>query len=736
MVDCRSGLRSQTDSNTQDPTHTKGKPTSVRLRTLQSSAMKRSFARSPALSGTKTKAGPRSGSIVRQANVSYAMPAIWRTGDGKRVAHNPSPKARHRFTRLISLPMSSTSSDTFDTSWNMNYARVHRPWDKVHIRDALESGFNPLVDTTPVLAVDVFEWIEAVQSQLSAQETLDLASISQQHRVSRRVFWANTVLWLLRYEEVPPVDFLKATCGDRELPASWVLDTLTLTAIWCNDLGEQRRKRYITTLTDAFVAFAGRGNSDHILLEGPMVRHLLHSCDNEQVPSIYHALKTGNFRADQYTYLQAATRLAQSDHFDQGLDALLEAHHVRNTWSPRIRSVCVMLLRRAMKQPGGLRVCLRLVDNLVKFGLRLNTRLCNTLILNAVEAGDLKTAHVIYESLIQNNIRADEYTYALLLKGCKQDPEDNETLSRVIRNALADRNVVINSIIGTEILHCLVLHHGTQWTKNKVATEGEAATWPTICQAYCQLFDTTPLAQLGIPLPSPLQSRPPSREPMPAPIQAVGIMLSTYLQLHSKLFAPVETAYAIYESYRALVAAGTAPFVDLARSDHTANAFLMVFTLSKPTLIHAAEVVKDMQRAAAASPPSGAGPSVQTWSIFLRGFTQHRQLRLAEQVLSYMRSNNIKPNQVTWITLAKGYALAQDVDGMVDAMSRAEAEDMAWDDWGRGGFRRLRDQRGFMSKWELERGTSATKIDFTEDLRAGLSERLARAGSDKDVMMT
>lgn len=197
--------------------------------------------------------------------------------------------------------------------------------------------------------------------------------------------------------------------------------------------------------------------------------------------------------------------------------------------------------------------------------------------------------------------------------------------------------------------------------------------------------------------------------------------------------APAKNAHALYKAYQSFYQDRIPPFTDLAMADYTANVFLSAFTMSKRTLIHGAELIKDMQRAAAHSPPIGIAPTVQTWSIFLRGFTYHGQTKLAEQVLTYMRSKGMRPNNATWNSLAQGYAHDQDVDGLIDTVSRAESNGWAWDEWTSRGLRKLRPRqlRAFEERFAPMR---RPRIDFTEDLKAGLEERLSRAAEDGEVV--
>ncbi|KAK6428414.1 hypothetical protein LTR95_015443 [Oleoguttula sp. CCFEE 5521] len=617
--------------------------------------------------------------------------------------------------KQILLQPSHPSVSHLSRVWHANFARVMGPYDKQLGYGHKSTNIVPLLDRRTA------EWVEDIMWQIEVGNALDLDKLAEVHATDKQVIWSNCALWLMAHQPSAFVDFLQRTCSDGSLPSHWIVDSLTFASHGSILLPPKDRLAPATALAKAFLTFASRDNPVRVALGGNVLSHLLHCCSRDQVPAIFQSLKTGNFRVPKANFLHVAVQLAKTGHFDQGIEALLESYHAGvRVDSVAFRKVCALMFRQAMQQPGGLRVCLRLVDNLVKIGLQLTTRLCNVLMLNAIEAGDIKTAHSIYKSLVTHDQEADVYTYALLLKACKQDLGDVETLNNVVRSAITDSNIVRNSVLATEILHCLVVHHTQQNTET---------AWSIICQAYRQLFDTTSLEELGLPMPNIAPDSQSATEPMPVPNQAIGIMLSAYLQLHSKRHAPAPNAHALYKAYQTFYCDRIPPFTTLAHDDYLANAFLSAFTMSKRTLIHGAEMIKDMQRAAAHSPPIGTAPTVQTWSIFLRGFTHHGQTKLAEQVLTYMTSKGMKPSQATWNTLAQGYAHDQDVEGLVDTVSRAEDSSWVWDEWTSRGMRKLRPGRlrTFEERFAASR---RVKIDFSDEIKTELEERLSKAGEE------
>lgn len=564
----------------------------------------------------------------------------------------------------------------------------------------------------PLLDPRAADWVDHVADGLDSDLKLDLVSLASQRSMDPDILWSHTALWLLHNDKDTLVKLLLAT-SDLSIPGPWVADCLQVLAAHYVQSDVAVTFEYVAKLNRIFCALAENPRGQHINFDGRYIRMVLPYSTTAQISDLYRAIRLGDMKVHTNTLMHLTGFFAKHDHFHQALDVLLDAHRngaVVDAYP--FRSNCGVLLRKAIEQPGGLRVCLRIVDNLVKIGVRLNRRLCNILILNAVDVGDTKTAHDIYHSLVDHNVRPDKYTHAILLKGCKLNIDNADALNHTITNAIKDVSVTGNPVMAVEILHCLALHH----TRNS----GKDA-WSTICQAYAQIFQLEPLVQLGLPIAPSVKATPRAKEPMPVPAQAIGIMLRAYLKLTFDGHGTNHRIQEIYQRYRTLVDKRKEPFAYTATTTHCFNAFLGVFIKHKRTLINAAELIKDMQNFAATSPPTAVAPDVQSWSIFLDGFSKHGQLKLAEQVLGYMRGKGLEPNAVTWNSLMAGYAGMQDYEGLLDSMRRFDEGGHAWDEWTYGGLRRFRNSDQLQAAMKA-RGKDL-KLDFTSDLKEGLGAR-------------
>jgi pentatricopeptide repeat protein len=627
----------------------------------------------------------------------------------------PALWGRPRYVSVTT--MGQFSSGALDRVWNYNYARAQNEFDK-----SQASGNGKVNRAMPLLDPRAAEWVDLVTQRMANNEDPNLQDIATRHNTGKRNVWTHVALWMLHYDKDCLVEFLLATSGSYS-PGLRVADCLQVLAAHYVRSGSSETVEYIAKLNQIFCGLAENPTAKGMAFDGRFIRLVMPYSTTAQLIELHRTIKVGEFRVHANTLMHLTAYFAKHDHFHQALDILLDAHRGgARLQSYAFRSNCSTLLRKSMSLPGGLRVCLRIVDNLAKIGVRLNTRLCNIIILNAVEAGDVKTAHDVYHSLLENNIKPSMHTYALLLKACKLNIDDADALNNTITSAIDGSDLSHSPVVAVEILHCLALHH----TRNS----GEAA-WSTVCQAYAQIFKLEPLLLLGLPIPASTQSLPQSRQLKRVPVQAIGIMLRTYLKIIHDGQGTAVRAQPIYQRYRQLVDSRKEPFASSAMTSHCYNAFLGTFTKNKRTLINAAEVIKDMQSASAASPPKSIAPDVQSWSIFLEGFSTHGQLRLAEQVLTYMRGKGLEPNAVTWNTLLKGYAGEQDMEGLLDTVGRIDENSHPWDEWTYGGLRRFRNSEQLKLAMDKRRKGAAAPLDFTSELKESIGARLSDADAVK-----
>lgn len=508
--------------------------------------------------------------------------------------------------------------------------------------------------------------------------------------------WLNTMLYVLDQRSDDALRILTTIWHTSELPnppLPWLIDALQYLV---SDLSRWEAKdsrevslsgrKIISLLCDVLE----KPDSPRASISGSVIRPLLRRSNQDDCMRLFEAVKNNVSHVHWNTWLHFATSLARFDRFDQSLDALLEAASAgADTRSSQFESNCATILRKASDQPDGLRVSLRMVQNMSDIGVKLNLQLCNSVMLNAVEAGDLKTAFSIYHSLVEHGLEADKYTHAILLKGCKSIIEDSETLNTTIRQAISDTEISRSDVVATEILHCLYLHHFEL---------NPQTAFNTVADAFSQLFDTSALVEMRI-----LPDRPQQSQRMQPTMPALYIMITAYLRRSTRQNRAytISDTHQLYRHIRMLTEQNVHPWTDLAKTDHLSNAFLLFFTAHASALSHAAEVVRDMQTSPvdpSGTPTTICKPTIRTWSIFLQGFAKHGKMDLAEQVLKYMREKNITPNQVTWNSLIGGYATARDVEGAVAAFQRMRGEGSAGNEVTAKALARIRDSEGAVAR--------------------------------------
>ena len=572
----------------------------------------------------------------------------------------------------------------------------------------------------------------------SSSLPLDIAQLEQRFNLPWLDIWLNATLHLLQTEPILVPHFLSVTHLQPYPPAAWIDDCLHFLSTHFSKSDMPVPDASFDQFIHVFCALMHRPASTPLLSSSSTIRRLLVRCDQRQTLAIFDSVVRHRVKVHWNTLLHLATSLAHQNHFDQALDALLEsATSGADILSPQFESTCSTILRKAVTQSDGLRVSLRIVQNLSELGVNLNIQHCNIAILNAVESGDLQSAFSVYNSLVDNGLRADKYTHAILLKGCKSAIEDSDTLNATIRQAIRDTDVLKSPIVATEILHCLYLHHFQR---------SPETAFSIVAEAYTQLFDATSLIRMQM---LPVDSQDPSQGQRVRPtLAALGIMVVAYLRngTHRHNSHSARQQYNLYRHIRTLVGRRVQPWLKLVETDYLANAFLMAFTLHPSSLAYAAEIIRDMQTPLPAEPDSPnpllhtskavCKPTVQSWSIFLHGFARHRKMDLAEQVLQYMREKGMKPNQVTWNSLLGGYVGIRDHDGAVQAFKKMQDEGFRGNDVTLRAMTRIRVDAGMLSQGEEVREALTARVANETPASSSSSASSLPLGEADESMVT
>nr|POF16370.1 pentatricopeptide repeat-containing protein, chloroplastic [Quercus suber] len=632
-------------------------------------------------------------------------------------------KDAHVRPKFVSLRNFQRPTAMYSIKWQSNFARISRKYDK------LLQGHYLGPSEVPVLYPATSDWVESILDHLDGStgniSPLILENRDVQHggQMSR---WPQIALWLLAHEPERVVDFLLATHCEPYPPISWVEDCLSLLARKYTHANMTSPEPLFHQLADAFPILARRQTAhaaaqtspqlERMFMGSSFIRLLLPYCSSQQVNKIYRSIKLYNVKVHFNTYHHISTWFAENGHLEQGIDALLSAQDAGSgVDSLPFRKNCSTLLRRTMQHPGGLRLSLRLVDNLVAMGVKLEGQLCTIIMLNAVEAEDYNTAFLVYRSMTDQGLTPDDHGFSILLRACKANPDDVNTLTEVIQCVVESGFVRNNRVLATEILHCLALHHSKR---------NPATVFTIVRDAYMELFNPRPLLKLGLPLTTPGGTISTSETKLHNPSQhAMNFMFAAYLENTTD-----EAATRLYDQWRELLHKGDEHAARLARTPHTATIFLSRFTRKKETLLRAAQVIKDMQQPLpSVHKLKQAPPDVITWSVFLHGFARHGQTKLAAQVLQYMRKQGIEPTKFTLNNLVAGCAGAQDLSGTICALQEMASMNKAFDEWTYKGLARYRNQAQLKEK--MRKAQYERDMDFTSEMKDKLLQRVSDSTS-------
>jgi pentatricopeptide repeat protein len=406
-----------------------------------------------------------------------------------------------------------------------------------------------------------------------------------------------------------------------------------------------------------------------------------------------------------HTWLQATTFCIKNGEFEAGVHTLLRAHS-SGADLPRLAfaQTFAAILRAVGRQADGLRVSMRFYDYLSKCGMPLTATVCNVLMMNAADAGDLQTTLAIHKSMLEHGPRPNGYTYAALLRGWKLNIDDASLLNDIIRTAIEAQLVVDEPYVATEILHCLALHH-----QQKDAT----AAFSIVADAYVELFDVAPLQRLGLLL-DKTQS-----EPKPTPNHAaLGIMFTAYLTHLRTNNLPEVRAQQLYIRWRELMFSQEAPFATLAANTYIYSAFLYYYARIPKGMLSASQIIKDMQTGPPTDFPfAHVKPDIYCWSIYMFGFVRAGQMKLAEQILVYMRERGVEPTIDSRNILLSGYSGRQDLFNSLKQLREAEQQGEVWNEYTLKAISRYHDQGRLRTAYENMGVGTAAQASSTDELQ-------------------
>jgi len=269
----------------------------------------------------------------------------------------------------------------------------------------------------------------------------------------------------------------------------------------------------------------------------------------------------------------------------------------------------------------------------------------------------------------------------------------------------------LNDWAATELILCLYF----LLERNKATN-----IYSTICGLYLDYFNPSPLRELGI-LPASVVTKNPKSTLKP-PRAAVGIILSIFLKHHGTQQNVVD----IFDRFRTGIVKKN-ELAELAIEDYTYNSFLHTASQWRGTLRFCADIIRGMTRGVKSRDPIWdpqkrkfsyhVKPTVQTWNTLVHAFARHNQAAAAEKVVELMQERGLKPDVITWTSIIRAHAEAQDIEGVADALMRKEENGFMGGDRVPKALKVLKDPEALSNLLTIKlRQQSQVKTPQTQDL--------------------
>lgn len=443
----------------------------------------------------------------------------------------------------------------------------------------------------------------------------------------------------------------------------------------------------------------------------------------EQSHQFYNTLSNQNVRMSEDSYLHFAYFFGMHGDFERALDALFESVRVGvDVTSWKFLSTFNKILRWCVTNPEGYHSMSYIVSSLLEMGGQMNARLYHVLMINAVEANDMKMALRVFNLLEENNVKPDRFTYQILLRGCR-DNHDYDLVENIVQRADQLMESDPNPHLATNILFAVYLRH----PRHK---QTPRALFHTTITAFAKYFTPGMLVELGVvsardvrlfwgpTSTNYLGARREARVLTEPTTPALNTVLAAYL-LANPSTSKIDTMFQNFVGWLNRTETmdkqkkRQRQFIEMAMTEHPYNFFLLAYAKHAESLQKCTSVVHTMSLGLPQSllgrdpitnqPIKPATPTVRTFSILLSAFARHGQTAAAEKVMQVMQQRGLEPNEVTWATLVRGYAKNQDIRGMAKTLAGLQRQ--GFDGWeGRddivSAFGVVRDREGLMKAWE------------------------------------
>ena len=477
--------------------------------------------------------------------------------------------------------------------------------------------------------------------------------------------WRDVMLWCLKYQKDQALMLLLATYKGRKYrpPRYMVSDALESLAhhyLYKKSTPDPMVVDSIWLLTRSFVDGANdQERTFHVAQH--VIYTILKQSDDSRVLSLYFLLAVNKTSLHVHTMLHLLERFVDMGRLKLAMTLLRTIASTGFDLSyGQIQMACIKLLRANVGSQSEYNVRSNILMQILEIGVSPNIRMFNTILLNMGESDDFTQAWHLYRAVKGNALMPDPDTYCVLLKGAELSGKVSN-LEMVVHEIQTNGNMLKDLRLLSDML-------------NAVSLLSPGHEFEAMLDVYRQYCDLTPLQTLSLC----------GEETRAPPNASCSEVLPTKYILSRMILAYIRRNQGSlnllhnYNQYYQCVKESHPSIAPLAETDYVANAFLLAFGNSPSTLRHCTIVVKHMLELSSrkdAIPGSViyAAPTVQTWSILVDNYFRNKQRHAGEQVLAMMRQRGMKPNQVTWNSVIKGYAILQDVRATMDAVKGMRA---------------------------------------------------------------
>ncbi len=536
-------------------------------------------------------------------------------------------------------------------------------------------------------------------------------------RSNREIYWHGMMLWALQNSPERALKLLDASVTTPRLrPSRHVVEDCIrhLCAFYLekkespDPLKVDTLLRLICNFAEATPIIPGR----NLPIPQNAVFLILQHCDDHQVGLLFQTLRRQNISIHENTLLQFLKRFIDMGEISLSLEILrnLVSSGIDVT-SVKVQSACVKFLRGPIRGEDRYSIQSSILTEMLEIGIRPGVIMYSVIILNAVEAADYQNAWDMYKLGIENNLKPNAVTYSIMLKGAKQSL-DTELIEHIIHDAENDGNLPRDKILIGDLLNAVF---ACELVRN------QESVFTALLRSYTRYCSVGPLQDLGMVLenvdtPSGLkyEVRSPSS-------WTLGLMMVAYIKQHQDSDLLIHS----YMRYYKLVEEENPIIAPLAQTDFIFNAFVMALGRNLQSLESCLLVVKHMLQPPEAvkdsKPVKIAVPTVQTWTILAAAYFRHGQKLAAEKVLEMMEARGMKPNDVTWNIIIRGYSKLQEVDNAVGAMKRMEAAGFEGDAYTLKGLGRIWDRNAVLEALRNAIETEPEEEDLANDFEDGSS---------------